>query len=482
MARRFYIWATVAGFEAASRLGLQVVVTAVLARLLRPEDFGVSALVLTLVAIFSVCVATPFEDALAQRKVLRRSHIGAALAVSWLAALGFVLLSVVLGQALATFYKQPEMAALLPVAALLLFPNAPLVIGTALARRRRRFNAIALSSLIANTAATAVALAAGLLGAGVWALILFRVAAVLVQAVALALMIRLDIRPRWSRIHFDDLFHFAWFALWIRLTENFTYLLFNYLISIVFGLPELGRFNMALRVIEPIRGALAAIAHNLNFSHFQPVAQNPALLGQRVMDGCARLTLLAAPAFFGLAATAPLLVPVLAGPGWEESIAITQILAVGSGFMLALHPVQTGLAASGRPQYWLQASLIRIGAICLGVSFGADLGALGIGFARVAGDLSDIVMSLWFAHRRMDLPWGRMLAALMRPLALPALMGCVVAWAVPHLLLQLHPVGALAASVALGVLVYGALLLIFVPGVSRRLLREALGGRLRAAA
>ena len=471
MPRFYFIWATVAGLEAGFRLGLQVVVTAVLARLLRPEDFGVAALILTLVTIFSVFVATPFEDALAQRKVLRRRHVGAALTASWLAAGGFLLVSAALGQILAASYNQPEMALLLPAAALQLFPSAPVVIGTAMARRRRKFNAIALSSLIANAAASIIALTVGFLGAGVWALILYRVVLVFVQAAALVRLIGLDIRPSWSRRHFNDLFHFAWFAFWSRLIENFTYLAFNYLISFVFGLAELGRFNMAMRVIEPIRGALMSIAHNLNFSHFQPAAENTALLGERVLAGCARLASLAAPTFFGIAATAPLLIPVLAGRGWEESVVITQVLAIGSGCVVAMLPVQTGLFASGRPQYSFYAGLFRLTAICLGVLGAASLGPVGVGLARVMGDASDIATALWVADHRMGLSWGRLLTALIRPFGLAALMAAAVAWTEPHLLHWLPPAAALVASVGLGILVYGALMVVFARGPTRRLLR-----------
>ncbi|MBB4196422.1 hypothetical protein CCR94_02810 [Rhodoblastus sphagnicola] len=473
MARRFYIWATVAGLEVVARLALQMGVTAVLARMLRPEDFGVSALILALVTVFSIFVAVPFEDALAQRKVLRRAHVGVALAASWLAAGVFLLVSVALGQGLARVYGQSQMALLLPAAALLLFPSAPLVIGTALARRHRQFNAMALSSLVGNAVASVATLVAAFFGAGVWALILYRVAFVFVQAGVLVALMKLRIAPRWSRRHFDDLFQFAWFALWSRLTDNLTYLVFNSMISLVFGLTELGRFNMALRVIEPVRGAVISIAHNLNFSHFQPVAQDAAVLGERVRVGCARLALFCGPAFFGIAAVAPLLIPALAGPGWEESIAITQILALGSGCMLSFMAVQTGLAASGRPQYSLYANLCRLVAISVGIVAGAGFGAVGIGFARVMGDGSDILITLWVAHRRMALRFTALLAAVAPALILSGLMAFGVAWAGPRLLANMRPLMALAASVGLGVMLYGALVALFAPDQARRLLRPA---------
>ena len=65
--------------------------TAVLSRWLNPRDFGVAALALTVVTLASVVVGAPFEEALAQRKVLRLAHLRAALTACWLASLACVL-------------------------------------------------------------------------------------------------------------------------------------------------------------------------------------------------------------------------------------------------------------------------------------------------------------------------------------------------------------------------------------------------------
>ena len=303
------------------------------------------------------------------------------------------------------------------------------------------------------------------------------------QAVVLLVMLDVRLRPRWSRPHFDDLSRFAWFALWSRLTDNVAYLVFTTMIAAVFGLTELGRFNMAMRVIEPVRGAVIAIAHNLNFSHFQPAAHDPALLAARVGAGSARLALLCGPVFFGIAAVAPLLIPTLAGPGWEESIDITQILAFGSGLMLSFcSPVHTGLAASGRPQYGLYANLCRLVAISAGVAMaaGAGFGGIGIGFARVMGDISDIVVALFVARRRMDLPSASLVAAAAPALIFSGLMAMGVVWVMPHLLAHLRPVAALAASIGFGAALYGALVALFARGATRALFRPG-EGALRAA-
>jgi O-antigen/teichoic acid export membrane protein len=476
--RRVSAWATIAGLEAVFRLVVQVVMTAILARLLTPDDFGATALVLTLVTIFNVFVAVPFEEPLAQRKHLRGAHVRTALAASWAAALVFLVLSVPAGQLMGWAYDAPVMGWLLPVASLLLLPNVALVTATALARRRRAFNAIALASLIGNLTGAVAAVALGLLGAGLWALIAFRVVTVFAQATALVLMVKMSLRPAWSAPHHRDLRRFAWFVLWDRLTDNLTYLLFNYLVGGMFGLSVLGHFNMAMRVIEPIRGAVLAIAHNLSFSLLLPIAHAPVQLADQVRAACRRTALVTAPVFFGIAAVAPLLIPVLAGPGWDNSIRITEILGVGAALVTATQLVITGLSVKGMPQYSLWRGLMRLVVITLSLVGLGGFGAVAVGATRLLGDLTDTAGALWLGRRKLGMaPWALSLA-LIRPLAAAALMAVLVALAGTMIRVHIGDTLALALSVGLGIGLYPVLLAVIDRDGLRQIVAD-IGGRLR---
>lgn len=455
--RKMSGWAAIAGLEAASRLFLQVLTTAVLARLLTPDDFGTTALVLTVVTIFNVFVAVPFEEPLSQRKHLRGIHVRTALAASWAMGLLFLALSVPIGWGLGRHYDVPDLAFLLPAASLMLFPNVAVVIATAVARRRQAFNSIALSSLVGNVAGTVAAIGLGFLGAGLWALIAFRVVAIFAQAVVLVWLVGMSLRPTWSRRHYTDLAGFAWTILWDRLTDNLTYLLFNFMVASMFGIGVLGQFNMAMRVIEPVRGAVIAVSHNLSFSLFLPAAHGAGDLAFLVRRFCARTALVTSPIFFGIAAVAPLLVPVLAGPGWEQAVLIAQILGVGGGLVTATQLVITGLSALGMPQYSLWRGIVRLGVIIAALASIGPLGAVAVGLSRLAGDLTDTLGALLLARHKLGIPLRRMVGDLARPLACSALMAGAVALAGPMLHARLGDLGGLVVGVTLGAVLYPAL-------------------------
>jgi O-antigen/teichoic acid export membrane protein len=468
LSQRLTRWIGVSALDAAGRLILQIGTTVLLARLLVPEDFGTATLVLTVTAVAAIAVGAPFEEAIVQRRVIRRAHLENALAVSWLVAFGLFALAFVVGPLLAGGFDAPALGLLLPFAMLVPMANAPWTIGLAIARRRRCFGEIALANLVGHGAGAAVAVALAATGAGVWSLVAFRVATVVVGAVVLLARLGLWLRPRLSRRHFNDIRWYAGMSFSARVIDDVVYLVFNYAVGALFGLAALGYFNMALRVVEPLRGAVLAISHNLSFAHFVVAQRQRDDLGNAVVAAAGNTAFLIAPAFFGVAAVAPVLVAVMAGPGWEPAAAITAWLAVGSGLLLPVQLVITALNASGRPQYAVSSGIwggVVMGLVIL-VALPAQ--ALAAGLARCAGDFVRTLYAVDAADRKLAIDRRRLLAPLGAAWGLSAAMAVAVATASRLLHSELAPALLLAALVGMGVVLYGsAVCMIFREEVRR---------------
>lgn len=462
--RRTAGWVGVAGLEAAGRLLIQVGVTAALARMLSPDDFGLSAMVLSAAAILAVVAGgMPFEEALAQRKVARRAHFETALGVSWAAGAGGVLLALALGGPIGAAFDAPDFAGLLAVACALAFAHAPWSILTALARRRRRFNDVAVASLLGHLLGAAAALAIGLAGGGVWALVCFRIVVVFGSAAALSSRLGVVLTPRWSQRRLREIAAFSRVSLGERLIENATYLLFNYAVGAFFGLQALGHLNMALRIVEPLRGAVVGISHNIAFPFLRSAVAQPAALAGRTLDAMQITTLAAAPAFLGLGAVSPILIPLMAGPGWSEAVVTAGLLAMGSSLMTPTQIALTATNALGEPRHNLARRAIGLGVTAVALALAAPLGPLAAGAARLAGDAAEAAWALRVAHRRL----GASSSALARRIGLPwalaaAMAGCVLT-SVTAAEGRLPPAAALALAVALGATLYAAASALLVP-------------------
>ncbi|HSP24291.1 MAG TPA: oligosaccharide flippase family protein [Saliniramus sp.] len=461
-AKRVRLWVGIAAAEAAGRLALQVGVTALLARMLAPEEFGSAALVLTIIAVLAVCVETPFEEALAQRRVLRRPDLEAALAASFAAAFFGVAIAAGAGQAAAAIFDRADLGVILPVAALVLLAHAPLSIALAVARRRRAFGHINLANLLGHCVGAAAAIAAAFAGWGIWALIWFRVVVVVVCAISLSVSMRLVVVPRWDRRRIAGFASFARMILAARLVESLTYLVFNFLVGHAFGLGVLGYVNMAMRIVEPVRGAVAAIGHNLSFSFFMAARGDRERLIAAIREGSRQSGLLSAPIFMGIAAVSPVLIPVLAGPGWELAAPIAALLAMGGMVLMPSQIVAAALSADGKPEYVLYASLVGfatlVAALAL-VAF-AGLGPVSVGATRLMADVAQAIAIISLGCAATGLSRRALLHDVAVPWAAALGMACVVTGMRLALPDNIPPIVVLAILVATGVLAYGSVLFV----------------------
>ncbi len=457
---RLMNWLGWSGLDAIGRLAMLTASTAILSRWLHPRDFGVAALVLTVVTLASVLVGAPFEEALAQRKVLRLAHVRASLAACWLASVALLVLSVPLGFFLAWAYGESQIAWLLPVGMTSIFFSGHSDVLTGLIRRHRRFTDLSKATLFGNAVGISFAVAIALAGGGAWALIAQRALIAAVRALSLQSRIEIVVLPARSIAQLRDIWRYASVALLDRMMDNLTFLAFNYLVGGFYGLNTLGYVNMAMRLVEPIRGAVGATGHNVAFSFFARLQHDPEKLRDRARTVISHAALAIAPVFVGLAAVTPVLLPLVSGPGWDAAIEIGVCLAIGSAIAIPARLIFTAASARARPEFSLIANIGGFAATLAVLILATKMGPISVGLARIAGDLVQALVAIGVSPAVLG--WSRRgrLFALAPAWLLAAGMGVFVA-SLHHALPHLSQVAQLALSIGLGVVTYGAFLVLF---------------------
>lgn len=459
-AKRLLGWIGWAGADAAGRLVLLSGSTILLSRLSSPRDFGVAALVLTIVTMAAVFVGAPFEEALTQLPRLRSRHLSAALGASWSIAALLLALTLWVAAPLAKLYDAPEIGVLLPVAMISIFFSGHSDVIAALARRRRRFNELAYATLAGHVVGVALSLVVAAMGHALWALVLQRVFIVIARALILQWRIGFSPPPRWSLAPLRELARYASFSFLARLADALTYLAFNNLVQGLYGVAEVGQVNMAMRIIEPIRSAVTATGHNLAFSFFARASGDPRRLRQLRDDVISQSAFAVAPAFVGLAAIAPTLLGVFAGKGWEEAAAVAVWLSLASAVCAPSGLIFTAFSAEGRPDlsfFSLVASFAATVAALLGA---AGLGPVSVGLSRLVGDSVRTAIAIGVAPHGAPWPWRARLATLLPAWRLSGIMGLTVA-ACDALAPGGASLGRLTMLVGVGVIVYAALIAAF---------------------
>lgn len=378
-------WVGASAGDVVIRLAAQVLSTIVIARILSAEEFGVASMILASVAIVGALVSLPFEEALTQRQHLTTRHLESALFVSLGLTVGAVILALVAGPVLGRMSGAPELAFWLPVSTLFLFGQGPGSIARAVARRRRRFVDLAIGQSASVIVASAIAIGAALAGAGVLALVLQRMLPVIIYPVIAGFVAwwrgrGCVIWPRWDRARFGDIFRFSWLHL-ARVTVDYTSpAVLTFMTNAYFGTAVLGQLNVAMRLTEPLRSGIASVGHNLVLAFLVRLRSDRSQLAVRTLETVANFASLAVPGFIGLGICAPLLLPMLVGPGWDAAVPLAMTICVAAAISVPFRYLYTGFSAMGRPEFSVGCAGFGLATLVAGLTIvgrAGDAGALG---------------------------------------------------------------------------------------------------------
>jgi O-antigen/teichoic acid export membrane protein len=311
---------------------LGLVNTVILARLLVPGDFGLVALATALIAMLEMMGELSVEAALIRDQHAQRREYDTAWTMN-------VIKGLLLGGALALlavpasrFFSEGRLEAVVYWLALAVAMDGFQNIGTVNFRRDLQFHRDFLYLMTSRTVATLVTIALAFLWRDYWAL----VAGMLAQRVAkLALGYLLSsYRPRLSLDGFAGLFRFS---RWL-LIENFLTGLRRRADTFALGkladAGAVGTYAMASQIANLSLSEVDVPLRRVLFPGFAKLAATPALLKKSFLGTFALITLVAMPVTALVALTAHLIVPVVLGPKWLDTIPLIQILIV-QGFVNA---------------------------------------------------------------------------------------------------------------------------------------------------
>ncbi|MBB1492480.1 oligosaccharide flippase family protein [Paracoccus sp. MC1854] len=379
--------------------------TVVVARILSPAEFGVATLVLAVATIMGAFIGLPFEESLSQRRQVRSAHLETALFVSMVLTGAAVLLSLLLGPLIEHWAAAPGFALYLVVSALLLAGQGPGAVARAVARRSRRFVEISFCQAAGTVIASLVAVLAALAGWGVWSLLLQRLLPnVLYPLLAAGFLWHrgqaMRTLVRWHPQRFRELFRFSWLSLADVGVGSAVPAVLAFMVNAVFGSATLGQLNIALRIVDPLRMALMGVGHNLAFSVLVRLQLDPPRLVRTAGEIVAGVAMVAVPAFVGLAMVAPVLLPLLVGPGWDQAVPLSQILCLAVALSLPFQFYDSAYSALGRPEYGLIGGIFALA--CMVAGFAITVGAGGRNAPAIAFlvyELATIAAVLFFALR-----------------------------------------------------------------------------------
>lgn len=417
-------------YTAALITGLgQLVVTAVLARLLSPRDYGLVGLAMVYVGLASLLAQFGLGVAIVRLPELTPRYLRAAFTISVL--LGVVCTTVVWLTAplVSAAFDTAELTPYLRALSLLFVLGTPSLVAEALSERNlawRRLMWVEVVSFVFGNAIPAIVLA--VLGYRAWALVVSQLGHRLVRS---ALLLRAQPHPKGFRLG-PEVRELLRFGSGYTLARGFNYIAFqgdNLVVGRVLGIVPLGFYSRAFKLMLLPVQYFALIITKVLFPVMARLQGEPEKLRTAYYTGSAVIALVSGPLGALMVVIAPEIVEVVLGPKWAPAVLPFQILTAG---ILMRNAYQMAYCLDGALGM-MRERTVRDGMYAFGVVLGSLVGshfglsgaAAGVLLAIVGNYVLGAAMSLrmvrgsWPEYFRSQAP-GLALGILMALVSVPA--------------------------------------------------------------
>jgi O-antigen/teichoic acid export membrane protein len=384
----------------------QLVVGVLLARLLTPADFGVTALAYVVLGLAQPLGDLGMGNAIVQRADLTDRHIRTAFTFSTLMGLVVAAVLVTVAPLGAAVMRDSNVTSILRVLSAGFVFRGVSVVAQALLRRHLDFRRQVLIETASSTLGYGgVALSLALLGHGVWSLVWGGLAQTLIASIAQLAVVRHPIRPLLAPRELEDLLGFG---LGAAVSGCVNYVALNgdyFVVGRLMGAFNLGLYSRAYGLMNLPQTYAAGVMSGVMFPAFALVQREPA----RVRSGyllVTRLTaIIAAPAMTTMAIVAPHLVRGLYGPQWIGAVVPLQIFSL-AGYFRALYHLGGVVAQSvGRVYGELWRQVTYAAAVIGGTLVGSRYGLPGVAAGVSVAILYMFVATSQLALHATGTPW-----------------------------------------------------------------------------
>lgn len=339
--------------------GARFLISLVIARLLLPEEYGLTAMILVFVGIAEVLINGGFAKAIIQSREPSQAELCSVFYLNVVVSLVSAALLAAAGPLIAAFYHLPILAPLAAVMSIDLVISALGLVQNTLLTKKLDFKTQFWARLTGTILSGIVGIAMALSGFGVWSL----VGQCLVANGATVACYWLH--PCWKPSLIFQLralkpmFSFGSKLLASALVDVLFRNLYVIVIGKVFSPGELGFYTRAQQLQQLPVDNICTLTERVLFSSFSSIQHDKEHLKRALRKSLTSLAMIVFPSMVGLALVAKPLVLVTLTAKWAGCIPYLQLLCIAGAF----YPIQminlSALTAQGRSDLFLRLEIIK---------------------------------------------------------------------------------------------------------------------------
>jgi len=418
------------GWSASSqiaRLLMQILISAILARLLVPSDFGLIAMVTVFSSFVAIFSDFGLTSAIVQKKEVSDEALSSTF---WINVCLGALLTIALAASaplIAAFYSQPTLTPLVVFISTTFFIASFSNVQSGLLMKRMNFKALAVINICAIGISGPIAVLLAFSGYGVWSLAWYTVLSTLIMVVLTWIYARWIPHFLLGLRHMRGLLRFGANLTGFSFVNYFALNMDNLLVGRFLGSGPLGFYNLAYTLLVFPASNISSVVARVMFPALSIIQYDKQLVREAYITANRYIAVISFPLMIWVLVTAPQLILVVYGPKWISVIPLVQIFALAAIQQSIANNVGWIFLSQGRTDVLFKLSIVTSSILVISFAVGLRWGVEGVVIAYTIASYLMVYPVLVIAFRLIDLKMNDFFAKL-RSIVLATLILGIVAF------------------------------------------------------
>ncbi len=404
---------------------IDIVVTAILSRLLAPNDFGLFAVVFVALNLFNNLKNLGFGSALIQRKEPTNLEISSIFWLNAFVGLCFTLVLFIASDSIGAFFSKDGLPFLLRLVSVVYIIRGLTSVPATLIQKKLQFRAIFKMNASTVIIANGVAILAAQQGFGVLSLA-FRMITGSVIGLLLNWYVsgyKPSLSFNWSAL--KPYFNFGWPIFLDGILGYGLRNLDNILIGKYFSATTLGFYNKSYQLmVLPLRN-ITQVLGGVMFPTLSKM-NDPLVLKKAYLKSISLVSFVSFPAMFGLSVLSEEAILIIYGNQWRPAIPYLQILCITGAFQPLASMAGNYYLVKGKTFLSLKVSAFSRVFMMSAMIFGIQYGALGVAISYTISSLIAFIPEVYFTSKLIGIHIVKALGAFASNLLMTILMAIIV--------------------------------------------------------
>lgn len=412
-------------FNQFSSYGMQFIIGIVMARLLTPEDYGITAIPAVFYAIAGIFIESGFGSAMIRKPELTEQDLSTAFYYSTFVGVGCYVILFIASPWISHFFDVPILSSLIRVSAISFLWAGLRTPQSIILNRKLDFKTPTIVSLISTVFMGIIGISAAYLGYGVWALVISSVSSGFLSLLLIWLFVRWVPRSGWSKESFRYLWGFGNKMIATLLIDKIYLNIAPLIIGKFFSPVQLGLYNRSQNYTQLPTQQLVNLLHSVTYPVLSKMQDDTEMLSRSYRRMLRLSAFISFPLMILMAVLAKPLILVLITEKWIACVPYLQLMCLAM-MWYPIHSMNLALLlVKGRSDLFLKLEIIKtaIGLSIMGMTL--PFGIISFLVGSIFNSLICLVVNTYYTGKMIDVGYIRQMIDMTPSLLLTALMAGV---------------------------------------------------------